>query len=322
MPERSFSPGEFVYQEGDKSDFAYFVKTGRVEILKSEGSGLRQVTVLGPGDVFGEMGVVLDQRRSVTVRALERVTVRAISRSSFIEAVNQQPDMTRSVLKALFTRLHQEERPTAEIMELPTAARRKAQTGTPGAAKTEAKPGLKSVPRSGIAPKPAPNPVLAAEGDGPERALERLRLDLRGVPNARNYESDIVGVRQYGSIRILGDSEHVGKQLDRVGIEIQRLPFQVGRQIGKHEDPPEQENDLSIEDERPYNLSRRHFAIEQSRRGLIVRDCGSHVGTLVNGARIGGETGISVAILKIGDNAVIAGSDTSPFRFTIQISPE
>lgn len=321
MPERSFSPGEFVYQEGDKSDFAYFVKTGRVEILKSEGGSLRQVTILGPGDVFGEMGVVLDQRRSVTVRALERVSVRAISRSSFIEAVNQQPDMTRSVLKALFTRLHQEDRPTAEIMELPTAARRRAQAEAQDGARSEAKPGPKPVVRSGISPKPAPNPVLAAEGDGPDRALERLRLDLRGVPRVRSPESDTVGVRQYGTIRLLGDSEEIGKQLDRVGIEIERLPFQVGRQIGKHEDPPEQENDLSIEDERPYNLSRRHFSIEQSKRGLIVRDCGSHVGTLVNGVRIGAETGVSVAILKIGDNAVIAGSDTSPFRFTVQVSP-
>jgi hypothetical protein len=326
MPERSFSPGEFVYQEGDKSDFAYFVKTGRVEILKSEGAGLRQVTILGPGEVFGEMGVVLDQRRSVTVRALEHVTVRAISRSSFIEAVNQQPEMARSVLKALFSRLHQEERPQAEIVMLPTAARREPAGNSAGssAGSSESldpsvlKSGLKAITRTGPR-KAAANPVLAAEPDGPERALERLRRDLRGTGPAREFE---MGLKQYGSIRILADSEQLGKQLDQVGIEVDRLPFQVGRQIGKSEDPPEQDNDLSIADERPYNLSRKHFAIEQSKRGLVVRDCGSHLGTMVNGARIGGNTNVSMAILKSGDNVVVAGSETSPFRFTIQVAPE
>lgn len=323
MPERSFSPGEFVYQEGDKSDFAYFVKTGRVEILKSEGSALRQVTILGPGEVFGEMGVVLDQRRSVTVRALEHVTVRAISRSSFIAAVNQQPEMARSVLKALFSRLHQEERPPAEIVTLPIAARREPAGNSAGNSESldpsALKSGLKAITRTGPRKALAPNPVLATEPDGPERALERLRRDLRGSGPVRELE---MGLKQYGTIRLLADSEELGKRLDKVGIDVERLPFQVGRQIGKNEDPPEQDNDLSIADERPYNLSRKHFAIEQSKRGLIVRDCGSHLGTIVNGARIGGNTNVSVAILKSGDNVVIAGSETSPFRFTVQVAPE
>jgi len=316
MPERSFSPGEFVYQEGDKSDFAYFVKTGRVEILKSEGAGLRQVTVLGPGEVFGEMGVVLDQRRSVTVRALERTTVRAISRLSFIEAVNQQPEMARSVLKALFARLHQDERPTAEIMTLPTA-RRETPEPAPAPASDDGalRSGIKALGKAG--PR-KPNPVLAAEPDGPERALERVRRDLRGGGPAREIEP---GLKQYGTIRLLADSEQLGKLLDRPGVEVERLPFQVGREIGKHEDPPQEDNDLSLPDERPYNLSRRHFAIEQTKRGLIVRDCGSHLGTLVNGVRIGGTSNVSVAILKAGDNTVVAGSDTSPFRFTVQVEP-
>ncbi len=47
MTERQFAPGEVIYREGDKSDFAYFIKSGRVEILKNEVDGPRQVTVLG-----------------------------------------------------------------------------------------------------------------------------------------------------------------------------------------------------------------------------------------------------------------------------------
>ncbi|HYB11540.1 MAG TPA: cyclic nucleotide-binding domain-containing protein [Alphaproteobacteria bacterium] len=109
MTERHFAPGEIIYREGDKSDFAFFIKRGRVEILKNEAGGVRQVTVMGEGEIFGEMGVVLDQPRSVTARALDDVSVRAVSRSSFLQAVGQQPDMARSALRSLLARLHQDD---------------------------------------------------------------------------------------------------------------------------------------------------------------------------------------------------------------------
>jgi CRP-like cAMP-binding protein len=108
MNERRYAAGEIIYREGDKSDFAYFIKQGRVEILKNEAGGVRQVTVMGEGEIFGEMGVVLDQPRSVTARALNEVAVRTVSRSSFLQAVGQQPETARSALRSLLARLHQD----------------------------------------------------------------------------------------------------------------------------------------------------------------------------------------------------------------------
>lgn len=257
MTERQFAPGEVIYREGDKSDFAFIIKSGRVEILKAEASGPRQVTILGEGDIFGEMGVVLDQPRSVTARALDRVEVRAISRAGFLAAVNQQPDMARPVLKTLLARLHELERPTAQILALP----------------------------------------------GQEKEAE-------GEPKS---------ISQVARIRLLPASEQLVKLVEAGGIEVTQLPFKVGRKPAKGETAPSDNNDLAIEDTRPFNLSRRHFAIEQTRRGLIVRDCGSHLGTLVNGVRIGGQAGVDVAILKGGSNEIVAGADNSPYRFTLHL---
>ena len=253
MTERQFAPGEVIYRQGDKSDFAYFIKAGRVEILKNEVDGPRQVTVLGAGDVFGEMGIVLDQRRSVTARALDQVVVRAVSRSSFLHAVNQEPDAARQVLKTLLTRLHEGEERAAEPRALPA--------------------GPAAVPRA-----------------------PRLRL----VPA----------------------SDRLDKLMRGKGLEVGRLPFRVGRKAAKGEKTAAGENDLALEDKRPFNLSRRHFAIEQSRRGLIVRDCGSQHGTVVNGVRIGKAAGIDIAILKAGDNEIIAGGETSPYRFRLEVAGE
>ena len=132
MAERQFAPGDVIYREGDKSDFAYIIKSGRVEILKTEGGEARQVTVLGEGDIFGEMGVVLDQRRSVTAKALDRVMVRAISRMGFLDAINQQADLARPVLKTLLSRLHAEEEEAIKAPPL-HAAWASAPTSSPSA---------------------------------------------------------------------------------------------------------------------------------------------------------------------------------------------
>lgn len=284
MTERQFAPGEIIYREGDKSDFAYFVKAGRVEILKTELGEQRQVTILGPGDIFGEMGVILDQRRSVTARALDEVEVRAISRSGFLHAANQQPDTARSVLKALLAQLHQEDRPSARIMALPVRAK--------------------------------------DEGHDLAKGPEESRARNRGQARRRNSAGSggSKGVQQLIKIRLLPASETVERLIDPHGITIDELPYRIGRKPGKNEAASGEENELSIRDSKPFNLSRRHFAIEQTRRGLIVRDCGSEAGTMVNGVRIGGQAGINIAILKSGDNMIVAGADNSPYRFTVQVA--
>ena len=256
MTERQFAPGEVIYREGDKSDFAYFIKSGRVEILKNEVDGQRQVTVLGTGDVFGEMGVVLDQRRSVSARALDQVVVRAVSRSSFLHAVNEQPDAARQVLKTLLARLHADAESATEPRALP------------------------------------PAPAAPAALTQPPR------------------------------LRLVPASERMEKLMRAEGLEVSRLPFRVGRKAAKGEKSAAGENDLALEDSRPFNLSRPHFAIEQSRRGLIVRDCGSQLGTVVNGVRIGKDAGIDIAILKSGDNEIIAGGEASPYRFRLEVAGE
>ncbi|HKO07836.1 MAG TPA: FHA domain-containing protein, partial [Alphaproteobacteria bacterium] len=123
-------------------------------------------------------------------------------------------------------------------------------------------------------------------------------------------------------LRLLPGSEYLERLMRTEGVEVTSLPFRVGRNSVKGEPPPTEDNDLTFEDFKPFNLSRRHFAIEESRRGLVVRDCGSRLGTVVNGVRIGPKAGGNIAILKAGDNEIIAGTEQSPYRFTLELTRE
>jgi CRP-like cAMP-binding protein len=77
---RSFDAGEAVFREGDESSTCYVVRTGRARAVREHGDG-RQITLatFGPGDIFGELAMFDDERRSATVEATEDLAVLAIA---------------------------------------------------------------------------------------------------------------------------------------------------------------------------------------------------------------------------------------------------
>lgn len=110
-----------------------------------------------------------------------------------------------------------------------------------------------------------------------------------------------------------------GKSVPAEGLAIRRLPLRIGRgQEGALD-----LNELCLRDEKPFEVSRNHCSIERDGKRLIVRDRSSHLGTVVNGRRIGGKRGEGAAHLVTGDNEIILGRRTSQWRFRVAVhSPE
>jgi hypothetical protein len=136
----------------------------------------------------------------------------------------------------------------------------------------------------------------------------------KGVPRAV-----IVAERPVHHIRILPSSRELQDQMDAAGYSVPDLPFRVGRLLLDGETAPPAAIALMLDDVRPYNLSRQHFAIEASETGPIVRDIWSHLGTVVNGVRIGRAENRHAAPLRVGDNQVVAGKSGSPFIFRVVV---
>jgi CRP/FNR family transcriptional regulator len=76
---RRFSAGDVVFHEGDASDTCYVVRDGHARALREHSDG-RQITLatFGPGDIFGELAMFDDERRSATVEAIDDIEVLAI----------------------------------------------------------------------------------------------------------------------------------------------------------------------------------------------------------------------------------------------------
>jgi CRP-like cAMP-binding protein len=115
MKRRDFAEGEMIFSEGDDSREAYLILSGRVEVLKASPAGPLCLAILGTGDLLGEMGLLEDQPRSATARALEPVATSAIEGEEFLHLILHKPEDGLALLRALFERLRSMNQRLAEL---------------------------------------------------------------------------------------------------------------------------------------------------------------------------------------------------------------
>jgi CRP-like cAMP-binding protein/Fe-S-cluster-containing dehydrogenase component len=98
----TFSPGQVIFSEGDRSDAFFVVRSGMVKIVKNLPTP-RTLTYLGRGDFFGEAGVMLDQPRTAAAIATGHaqdgdgagsdVELVRVDRDYFLEVCRSSPDL-------------------------------------------------------------------------------------------------------------------------------------------------------------------------------------------------------------------------------------
>jgi CRP/FNR family transcriptional regulator, cyclic AMP receptor protein len=105
---RRLEPGQAVFREGDQSDTCYVVREGHARAIRSHGDG-RTITLatFGPGDIFGELAMFEDERRSATVEAIERISVVAVLGPDMRRLMIQHPEISTRLVIALGRRLRE-----------------------------------------------------------------------------------------------------------------------------------------------------------------------------------------------------------------------
>ena len=103
---RRFGAGEVVFREGDDSDTCYVVHAGHARAIREHPDG-RQITLatFGPGDIFGELAMFDDERRSATVEASDDLEVLGILGPDMRRMLREHPDMAVKMVISLGRRL-------------------------------------------------------------------------------------------------------------------------------------------------------------------------------------------------------------------------
>lgn len=105
MATEHFHSGQVIFREGDKSHEAYYLVSGLVEITIRTANGARSLAKIGPGEIFGEMGMIMDRPRSATAAALENTVVETIAEADFEQQIVQRPERLHTYLATLFERI-------------------------------------------------------------------------------------------------------------------------------------------------------------------------------------------------------------------------
>lgn len=105
-----FEPGETIFDQGDLSEQLYIIQSGEIELTRESGMGHRAVARLGPGDFFGELGVVLGERRTTRAVAVNSTRLLALDRDTLESMCLAQPEIAIRMIRVLVSRLIEAER--------------------------------------------------------------------------------------------------------------------------------------------------------------------------------------------------------------------
>ncbi len=95
-----YQPGEIIYRQDDPADSFYIMVEGQADMLRRQLGGDEVLTgQLGPGEYFGEIGLLEGGKRQMTVQASQDSPVVALQLEKYkLEAVLAASDMTRDAL--------------------------------------------------------------------------------------------------------------------------------------------------------------------------------------------------------------------------------
>jgi len=95
-----------IFYEGDPADAVYVVVNGRVKVVTTSSDGKEFIlTVLGAGQVFGEMGLLEAAPRSAAVVTITEVELMTIKRDDFDRLIETRPTISRKLMAILSRRL-------------------------------------------------------------------------------------------------------------------------------------------------------------------------------------------------------------------------
>ena len=117
MPDVKLSRGEHLFMEGDAGDRLYVVLEGKMKLTRASADGRESLwSVLGPGEMFGELSLFDPRPRTSTASAVTDVTLAALAHDALRPWLLERPEVSMHMLQALARRLRRANDVTANLV--------------------------------------------------------------------------------------------------------------------------------------------------------------------------------------------------------------
>lgn len=103
---KTYRTREIVLRKGDPAMQIYVIAKGRLKAITAGAEGRQAaLSIMGPGEVFGEVAVLDGEPRSATITALEPCELIILNRNEFYHFLERNPSAAIGLLQVLARRL-------------------------------------------------------------------------------------------------------------------------------------------------------------------------------------------------------------------------
>lgn len=104
--ERRFVPQDtLIIEEGEEGSSAYLLLSGTVEVFSAHDGKETVLATLKAGQIFGEMALVFDEKRTASVRATENCNVIVITREALKHKLSNTDPTIKAIVEMLSRRI-------------------------------------------------------------------------------------------------------------------------------------------------------------------------------------------------------------------------
>ncbi|MDA9558536.1 cyclic nucleotide-binding domain-containing protein [Alphaproteobacteria bacterium] len=108
----SFKKGTTIYKVNEKPKFAYYVYTGKVNIISKDEYN---IGIIQEGELFGEISSLFNKEHSVSASAAEDCRLLIIEKNVFFNKVESADPILKAVIRTLSLRLNDSNKKSEEI---------------------------------------------------------------------------------------------------------------------------------------------------------------------------------------------------------------
>jgi len=105
MGKKTYKGGELICREGLAGEEMYEILSGKVRVFKTINEEKVELNILGKGDFFGEMSLLLGNSRSASVEAVEDTQLLVLGKNNLLQKIQQDPQFALNMIKIMARRL-------------------------------------------------------------------------------------------------------------------------------------------------------------------------------------------------------------------------
>ncbi len=107
---KKFPRGSVIFSEFEPGDCFYLIQSGRVQLIKIVNGFEKNLDILQPSEIFGEMAILENSPRSATAIAYDDVVALEFNKANFEVLMTGNPAIAMKLLKTFVKRIYAQKR--------------------------------------------------------------------------------------------------------------------------------------------------------------------------------------------------------------------